>query len=48
MPRQMLPRLDEQAQERGALRKIEPYYNDLYKQKMFFGRFSPAVPKSSS
>ena len=37
----MLREVDDQAGEREALRDIEPYYNNLYKQKMFFGLFGP-------
>ncbi len=43
MAQQMLREADEQARRGEALGKIEPYYNNLYKQKIFFGRFGPRM-----
>lgn len=39
----MLKEVDERARKSEAIRKIEPYYNDLYKQKMVFGRCGSKV-----
>ncbi len=43
MAQQMLREADEQARKVEALGKIEPYYNNLWEQKIFFGRFGPRM-----
>ena len=41
MSEHMVRELGEQVQERGPLRKIEPYYNDLYQGRPIRGRWNP-------